>query len=383
MTKIQFSQPLANSSEFPTAFIQGLPTFNIKSLKINQQNNPIFNGNHTFTLTGRNGLAIVAEHLKLNTSKTILLPAYHCPALVEPFIWNGTQIKFYHLHPDLSVDLEDLASKIDNTTVACLFVRYFGFALNISESTALARSKGLTVIEDWAHCFFGSHTQPQNGLLGDYAISSCNKFFPTYDGGVIHSKEPLKKALSNPTLKQEIKYFLHLNKNIFNLLLKVKGLISSSKKDSEPNISPEQKEFRYFDHSTLNESCFKLTKLIVTHSNHSKIIQARQQNYQYLLQHLSDISTGSPLYSSLPNDTAPYVFPYILNSAKYFNKIRNAGIAIFRWEELAKTDCETSKKYHQRLVQVPCHQSLTQNELDYIINTLKNLDQKQPQGTTE
>ena len=370
MNKIQFHPPLADAKSFPKPIINGLAAFKWLSLTPFKRKKAIFSGHYLFTLNGRNALALLAEKLALKSTETILLPAYHCPALVEPFIWQGVNIEFYHLNADLSVDLTDLASKINNTTRACLFVRYFGFELNIKAATALAKKQELTVIEDWAHCFFGSIGEADNGLVADFAISSCNKFFPTLDGGIIHAKKPLNFVLSKQPIKEEIKYFLHLHPHLCNFLSTIKNIVLPNAIAENNNEIPA---FRYFNHQTKNINCCWFTQCFVKQSHHQKIIQARRQNYLYLLQNLIDLSVGKPLYPILPDATVPYVFPFVLSSKAYFKPIRQAAITIFRWEELVSTDCQTSQTYHQRLIQIPCHQSLTQKNLNYIINTIKNL----------
>ncbi len=76
---------------------------------------------------------------------------------------------------------------------------------------------------------------------------------------------------------------------------------------------------------------------------------------------------GRLLWPQLPEHSAPYVVPFLLNDSSSFDLLRKRGLQVFRWEELAPTSCSVSLDYRNRLIQIPCHQDLTAADIQQII----------------
>ncbi len=372
---INFYEPLAFSKNYPEPTIKGLPTLHFSALNFRA---PSFNkktlNNSLFTQNARNGLSLIAKQIKLDNTQSILLPAYHCPALVEPFIATDVEVIFYHLNNDLSINMEDFKRKLKSNTTACVIVRFFGFERNTAEEIKYAKKNNLLVIEDWAHCFFGQLSSDPT-YHGDFSVSSCNKFFPTVDGGVVWGLNKDFPHLTHFSWKDEITSFLGMYPVFWKKIAFLKNKFLKQQDTCLPiENTGSNSFFRYFNPRSVQHSCMRLTKWIVYHSDYHKIIHQRQANYRYLATHLSNLKTGTPLYPELGNNIVPYVFPFVLNNDKYFNIIRNKGLMLFRWEELAKTDCTNSNHYRTHLIQIPCHQDLTHAELEKIVNIIKSLE---------
>lgn len=127
--------------------------------------------------------------------------------------------------------------------------------------------------------------------------------------------------------------------------------------------------FRYLQPIDRQRNCFRLTRWLLNHSNLSAIFASRQRHARQLLQVLEHSSLGQPLWSVTQFDNqvlAPYVVPFLLHDAASFDWLRQQGLQIYRWEELAPTSCEVAAQYRSRLVQIPCQQNLTADELAWI-----------------
>ena len=93
---------------------------------------------------------------------------------------------------------------------------------------------------------------------------------------------------------------------------------------------------------------------------------------------VSDLPGIRPLYPvdatparGLGERSVPYVFPAVLADAeRAFPAIRRAGIALYRWEELAASECRVSASYRTRLVQLPCHQEIDANTMNQMSERL-------------
>ena len=142
-----FSPPLAYAEEFPAPKLGMKP--NVKG-NLSPTPRPSIQGVEALyhAAQGRYALALIAKHW-LQPKSSVYLPAYHCPALVIPFLWAGHSIKYYPLNEDLSPNLENLPPSKKNTDI-CLFVRYFGWTCSIDSAIDTARSAGYLCLEDLA-----------------------------------------------------------------------------------------------------------------------------------------------------------------------------------------------------------------------------------------
>jgi hypothetical protein len=70
----------------------------------------------------------------------------------------------------------------------------------------------------------------------------------------------------------------------------------------------------------------------------------------------------------------PYAFPLLIDAAGMgFHRLKMAGIPLWRWEDMAITDCAISRDYRLRVLQLPCHQELRAEELGWMIHTVQTL----------
>lgn len=351
MNPIEFTAPLANSVDYPKPLFLALPSSPGQGV-IETRAAPIGVGQTLMSTHARYALALIAR-AELKPGALVLLPAYHCPALVEPFVWAGCRVEFYPMSLDLSPDNHFLASKLV-AAQAIVLVRFFGFDANIKESVAKAKQTGCLVIEDLAHAAFAEE------LHGDYGVTSLKKFYPVDDGAEIYVHQgrditALKRAIAE---HQKSSWQWYMEYMASKLLRKIGTKLKLSLYNSSP--------FRYFypedfgnavAHFRKTESCFQPG---------AGLIESRRRNYLAIQEKLENSTIGSPLFPLLEDNTAPYVFPFLLSDSRYFDPIRSAGIPLFRWEELALSGCDTSAQFRSRLIQIPCHQELSGSNLESI-----------------
>jgi len=253
------------------------------------------------------------------------------------------------------------------------FVHYFGFSLDIKKSLLLAKKHGLLTIEDCAHSFFSKKTILENEAF-DASICSLNKFFPSVDGGMyrLNAIKPLTSPVipTNRNYKEEIKNVLNFI-GLDDILSKVKRLLSptvekTNKIEASDKVLSEKFSYRYFNPVDMLCCCFKLTEWLVKTSNYQEISKARVDNFKFLYHGLKDSPTGQP-FLKLEQDTVPYVFPFLLNNSEDFHYIRSQGIQILRWEEFYQANNHDIENFRTKLIQIPCHQNLTKNEINKII----------------
>jgi dTDP-4-amino-4,6-dideoxygalactose transaminase len=80
----------------------------------------------------------------------VLMPAYHCRALVELAFWCGAEVDYYRVRDDLSADLDDLESRCGPATKCVVIVHYFGFPQPRTRLREFCTSRSIALVEDCA-----------------------------------------------------------------------------------------------------------------------------------------------------------------------------------------------------------------------------------------
>ena len=311
------------------------------------------------TASARNGLGFIAKALLTPGSK-VLLPAYHCPALVEPFIWAQCDVIFYPLNRDLSPDINMLKEKLPQAK-AIVLVPFFGISHDIEKYVELARQHNCLAIEDLAHAAHKSI------LHGDYGVTSLQKFYPVSGGGELLIAGP---SVDDRVLQLwEREKICHWRWTALDIFSKLQRRVSGTARSGAAN----GRQFIYFDPSTLGEPMSGKDIRQISMHDHERIAQSRRENYRKLDACLSSSSLGQPLFSNLDANDVPYVYPFILKKAEYFDLIRNMAIPLYRWEEICPSGCDTTDAYRSQLVQFPCHQDLTGDDMARLTSKLEKL----------
>lgn len=376
---VQFLSPIANASQFPTPVVSATPKFRITVIDL-LHDSGLELKNATYTRNGRGAIGIAGEALKKPGKNVILIPAYHCPALVEPFIWLGYEIRFYPVEPDLSTDIENLKMLLSAGDVThCVVIRYFGFSQNVHELIEFLANNHVDVIEDCAHALFAflAHFTPemQKDDRVSASICSINKILPTIDGGALYLKNPISSKLQQAEWIDEAKACAFLL-GIPQTLGKIKNFVKAnepvSRDVTEVSETDNVSQLRYFQPFDRQAASYRHTHYILRKSDLNDVKCKRKDNYIYLLNQLNNPKVGCPLFTEINGDV-PYVMPFLLEDDKHFSALRSQGIQILRWEEIAISDCPISQSYRSRLIQIPCHQQLKRSQLDFIIQTINQL----------
>jgi hypothetical protein len=273
--------------------------------------------------------------------------------MLEPLLAAGCEVALYPVTQGLEPELGFLQPRVSSGN-ALIGTRFFGFDCGIIETASFCRQNQLLLIEDLAHAaYFDS-------LHGQFAVTSLIKFLPLFRGG-----EVLLSSSSG---------FIDLVDEQYRQLgtpgaVQIRSLIRRVKKRLGIKV-PASDGYRYFDTAQMFRGMTGADRRVLNESVHAEIRSRRQQNYRYLLQHLGDCNDGRPLFGALPDNVVPYVFPFLLKDAACFDRLRRSGLQVLRWEEIAPSDCAVSVDYRERLVQLPLHQDLSRQQLDFIVSAL-------------
>ena len=106
------------------------PVFSIADLKGNSKSQfpRLCRGiDLTFTYDGQGALYQVFSALRRNGRRYALLPAFHCPTVVEPAIRAGLEPLFYGINEDLSIDCRSFEDGLSQSVAAAVVIGFFGF----------------------------------------------------------------------------------------------------------------------------------------------------------------------------------------------------------------------------------------------------------------
>lgn len=356
-------------------------------------------GRAVHTVSGRMALALALERLGIGLGAKVLLPAYHCTALVEPVVRAGAVPVFYRVRRDLSVDLVDVAARAEGAR-ALLAVHYFGFPQEMAALRAFCDARGLLLIEDCAHAFFGRFGGRPVGATGDVAFASTWKFFPVTEGGCLVARGPAA-PLRGPGLRYEAKSTMNalerawamgrlpLLRALFAPLFGTKNLLRDLRKRRAGGAPAPTSDVPTgsleFDESWRGCRASWFTRFVLATADRGRIASLRRRNYALLLDGLHGLPDTAALFPSLPEGVVPYVFPLIVEDERVFPALKRRGVPIVRfgeflWEGVDERTCPVAAEYSRKVLQFPCHQEMTRRELDWIVAEVREAVRKGVQG---
>jgi dTDP-4-amino-4,6-dideoxygalactose transaminase len=356
-------------------------------------------GNVIHLTTGRVAIALALESLGLAPGDKVLVPAYHCASMIMPLNRVAAEPVYYRIRDDLSVDLDDIAAKIDGRAKALMVTHYFGFPQDMPRIREFCDDRGLALIEDCAHSFFGRIGGRPIGSFGDFAIGSQRKFFPVFDGGCLVSRSVSATAITTreqPT-GANLNAVLTLCTDAigFGRLPALRPFVVGLKavRNLTRGVPPEPDDaaagasgnpandnsggFDEFDGAWMDKKPMLVSRAVLASFSKGHVIARRRENYRSLLSALGDLPGCRPQFPDLPDEVVPYMFPiWIDDLATIFPCLEDAAVPMQRFGQflapgIDEKVCAVSAQRSHHSVQLPCHQALSDAELDMIIDRVR------------
>lgn len=339
--------------------------------------------------SGRIAIGLALREMGVGPGHTVLVPAYHSPSMIPPVHWCGASVVFYRVRPDSTVDLEDIAAKLDGSVKAVMATHFFGIPQDLRGLRVLCDAHGAGLLEDCAHAFFGHHAGTPVGSTGDYAIGSSMKFYPVFEGGCLVSHRhrldiPLRSAgagfEAKATLAALEMAFAHGRlpalRLALSLPLRLKGALWNALKSrrpagaTAPALAPDSSDSSFnFDPRWLEKRSSLFSRLAVRLASRARIVALRRRHYLQLQQALDGLPGCRPLYPALPEGACPWIFPLLVDQADAVAaSLQAAGVPMVRfgaslWPGVDAATCANSVALGRHLIGLPCHQELRPSEL--------------------
>jgi len=343
---------------------------------------------------GRTALAHAALLASIGPGDSILVPAYHCESMIEPFVWLDAKPVPYRINPDLSPDLEDVTRLSGPAVRAILVPQYFGHIRSIEGLGRRARQSGWTVIEDCAHAFFNLGASPVIGRDSDFVIASLPKFFPVMDGGILASRLHDLSGIRTrrPRLRDEARGLVDMIEYaaeygrwswisgiVGSTLAAARGLRASVRKPGSKSPLPASRHGGVeFEPEHVDLAACATSRTWPYHVDRGRHAYARRQNWQTIRDGLVQVPGVRLPVDELGADDVPYVFGLDTTAgAMVYPELKRQGVPIYRWETrhpgITDLGCPNAARFQSDLLQLPCHQSLTRAELSWIVATVSDV----------
>ena len=137
--------------------------------------------------SGTAALKVALKALKVGPGDEVITQTHTFVATVEAILECGATAVVTDVDWTLNMDPEDLARKITPKTKAVIPVHMFGVAARMDEIMAIARKRGIAVLEDTAQACGGTYRGKTLGTIGDAGTFSFDhgKLLTTGEGGMV------------------------------------------------------------------------------------------------------------------------------------------------------------------------------------------------------
>lgn len=332
---------------------------------------------HLLTTSGRAAILAALRALKLAPGERVLLPTYHCPTMIAPAVMLGGVPLFYPLEACGAPDLRWIAAQDLRGVRALLAAHFFGLPQAMRALRAFCNERGIALIEDCAHAFFGITEGAPIGSFGDFAIGSLTKFFPVSEGGLLIARAPLPVRLAGRSVRDEAKALIdaletgaaHAGFTGANGALRIACAIKRGLRAAEPPMraggGPDAELL------AAPRAPTRLTRWLFRAAHQARIISRRRENYLELCARLSGHAGIAPLKSQLPSLCVPYVMPlYADRPDSLYGALRAQRVPVFRWCQrwpgTPQIAGDVGEKWSRHVLQLGCHQDLSTEDIRLI-----------------
>ncbi len=351
-------------------------------------------GKLRLTYNARAALYQLLKSLRSGQRGTVLLPAFHCRALVEPVPRAGFKTSFYRILPDFRPDIDDVRRKLSQDVAAVIVIHYFGFRAELEPFLKLRQEFGCYIVEDCAHSFLSQTGGSCVGHSGDYSIFSFYKFAPSLAGGglgINFERQPEMKEPQRVAWREQ----LTLAKRLFEQLLKNSPENPASKlllmaenwrvrrKKSKPSAMSRAAlvdDPYLFREDLSNSGMPGICRRLVECNDWDENVAARRRNYALFAEEIQDGPSLRRVFPDLPEGVCPWAFPILLaNRGRHDQELRALGVPLYSFGEIlhpllanqndqARRDAE---HISEQLTLLPVHPQLDSTQVKGIAKLMK------------
>jgi hypothetical protein len=313
--------------------------------------------------------------------REVLVPAYHHGVEVSALVAAGAIPRFFRVDDRMQLDLEDAARRIGPRTRALYVIHYAGFAQPMDDVLALARRRGLLVVEDCALSLLAAEGTRPVGTTGDAAVFCFYKALPVPNGGalVLNGGAP-EDGPPTPEPAPLLSTLSHAAGSLLANAALRGGGAGEALRDAARRASalargalglrPVSTGTPVFDPAHVHLGMSPLATSIARRLDAAAIVAARRRNYFLLLGRLRE--RVAPIFGALPPGAAPLFYPLAVDDKPALR----ARLAAHRIESIdfwrdphplcpAETFRE-AEALRRRVLELPVHQDLEPADVAHV-----------------
>jgi len=317
--------------------------------------------------------ATAALHLALRVfgfqkGKKVLVPAMTFSATASAVLYNDLIPVFVDSDPDtLGISLEDLDRKYDKDCVAVIPVHYAGHPVPMDKLVPWARERGLKIIEDCAHTSGSVYKGKPLGTWGDIGCFSFEekKVMTTGDGGMIVSNDP--------ELLKDVK------------AMRWVGIDKDNWKTAQEYVTMNKDAYHWFYELRILGYKYNMNDLAASIglAQLKRLPEMNKRRSEIISKYLDGLKDLENIKPAIPYEPQKYVYQmFIIKSdekEKVILYLKSKGIATgchytpLTMQPLFKpyaSPCPIAETEYYKIITLPLHADLTNNEVNYIIDTL-------------
>jgi perosamine synthetase len=320
----------------------------------------------------RHGLWQGVRELGLGDGAEILVPAYHCGSEVEALLRAGLRCRFYEATDSLEPDQDELEELLDEKVVGLYLIHYLGFPQDVAHWRRWCDAQGLLLIEDAAQAWLATTGDRPLGSVGDMAIFSFYKSFGIPDGAalVAPAGQPTREGNGGLGLgllgRRHAAWFLSRSRLLAEIGARVHPELELIRTPFDPASGFALGDPLSRPSAT---SAFLLPRVF-----DPAAVARRVANYERLLAELGD--DVPPAFAHIPAGACPFAFPIDTTSKPETLEwlLRQGVRALDFWSvphpSLPAERFPRAASWRARLVGLPVHQELTEQDLDRLAKVM-------------
>ena len=355
-----------------------------------------------YTTSGRAALLCALKQLALPAGSGVLVPTYHCPTMVAPVIQAGLTPMYFPIGPDGLPLLDGIPAATAGRARVMFVAHYFGLPKSLHGVRAWCDERGIALVEDCAHSYFGQAGDRPVGAWGDFAAASLSKFFPVDEGGLLASAHrPLQPlGLAPAGLRAQVKggfsvlEFAYRHGRLPGPSQLLAPLIWLKNRGHVPHdpvgwqgpggTAPDADAMMAScDMGRVAQSVTWVARNLHRALPQAGIVQRRRRHFQAYDEAFSQTWASAqgvrPLAAGLTDGTAPYVFPLwvdsVANADALYAQLRLARLPVFRWDRIwpgTPADGQDSgAAWSRQVLQLLCHQDLRGGHVDQVVDRIR------------
>lgn len=332
---------------------------------------------------GRYALHAAYRLAGLGREGALLAPAFHCRTMLDPALALGAGVRLYPINEDLTPRFDVIEALLRETSARALLVpHYFGHAQPpelLARLAALCEARDVALIEDCAHALRSGGSR-RIGHVGRYGITSPYKFHPSGEGGLLWSNvgalppEPLPRSRG---LTAELKGWLALARGLRaapQLHLAARPEMPAAAGDGRDLLEHGDGPSPQYRLELQGRASLAAARHLIARSDMRALADARRGRYAQWVRAVAGLPHCRALLPAWHDDDVPYMFPLLIDQpARHFARLKRLGMPIWRWDDMAISDCAVSTHYRLHVLQLPCHQGISDMQMDWMTTTLADV----------